>query len=472
MSRTCFFLSALRVPSPAGHGGIIEPPARVAYGLNILEPGCAGGSCLWFVQGTTIGCAEADGVSGLATDKRHCKDHFEPTIKFDDKHLRTIALNDVYRLMDFTKYHPWRYPGTAPVPEPCGIAGGWYHDGEKYAGTQAPPGVAQGASGLQFPYNQSLYAKTEWVAGTAAEVAWSMNANHGGGYQYRLCPAHSEQTEACFQAGSLKFAGNTQWIQFGNGMDANNRTEVPATTVPGDLVVPKGSTWRKNPIPMCNSPVSGGSQAFRRAKHRFDIAYLSSRFCFGPTFEPPMPGLYGFGGATCGSEFAERDCTTDEYFKQDFHFSIVDKVEVPSDLAPGEYTLSFRWDSEQTSQVWVSCADVKVKASGLATKPFSPQKGCDICCPEKQLACSNCTACLTDKTGDCAYCWNPLPGYNPVFAPPIICLGHETEDGGAPIWTSGMEMPAGWSPGCSKCWAEESGCKPYQRQLEEPSMVV
>merc|ERR1711957_546928 len=132
----------------------------------------------------------------------------------------------------------------------------------------------------------------------------------------------------------------------------------------------------------------GGSQAFRRAKHRFDIAYLSSRFCFGPTFEPPMPGLYGFGGATCGSEFAERDCTTDEYFKQDFHFSIVDKVEVPSDLAPGEYTLSFRWDSEQTSQVWVSCADVKVKASGLATKPFSPQKGCDICCPEKQLACS------------------------------------------------------------------------------------
>ena len=28
---------------------------------------------------------------------------------------------------------------------------------------------------------------TEWVAGGVAEVGWGIIANHGGGYQYRLC---------------------------------------------------------------------------------------------------------------------------------------------------------------------------------------------------------------------------------------------------------------------------------------------
>ena len=37
---------------------------------------------------------------------------------------------------------------------------------------------------------------------------------------------------------------------------------------------------------------------------------------------------------------------------------IVDNVTVPSSLAPGRYVLGFRWDAEQTSQVWSSCADV------------------------------------------------------------------------------------------------------------------
>ena len=84
---------------------------------------------------------------------------------------------------------------------------------------------------------------------------------------------------------------------------------------------------------------------------------------------------------------------------------------------------------EQTNQVWTSCADVTIKPNGQGTKPFSPVRGCDICCPEKQLPCSNCTGCMHDKTGPCAYCWNPLPGYNPDYAPPPSCLGHEASVG-------------------------------------------
>jgi hypothetical protein len=44
-----------------------------------------------------------------------------------------------------------------------------------------------------------------------------------------------------------------------------------------------------------------------------------------------------------------------------FMFSMVDKLQLP-ELDAGEYSLSWRWDCEQTPQVWNSCADVTVVA--------------------------------------------------------------------------------------------------------------
>ena len=38
-----------------------------------------------------------------------------------------------------------------------------------------------------------------WEAGSQVEVGFTLQANHGGGYQYRLCPAHLPLTEECFQ---------------------------------------------------------------------------------------------------------------------------------------------------------------------------------------------------------------------------------------------------------------------------------
>jgi hypothetical protein len=35
---------------------------------------------------------------------------------------------------------------------------------------------------------------------------------------------------------------------------------------------------------------------------------------------------------------------------------------VPQNLKPGEYTLNWRWDCEQSSQIWENCADVTVVA--------------------------------------------------------------------------------------------------------------
>ena len=47
-----------------------------------------------------------------------------------------------------------------------------------------------------------------------------------------------------------------------------------------------------------------------------------------------------------------------------YDLEIVDTVQLPGDLASGEYVLGFRWDCEESSQVWQSCSDVTIKAHG------------------------------------------------------------------------------------------------------------
>jgi len=255
----------------------------------------------------------------------------------------------------------------------------------------------------------------------------------------------------CFQAHPLDFAEDASYIQYGNhGRDVNNRTQIPAVTLSGDKVVPKGSQWRRNPIPPCDVPVSGGAL---------------KTGCPFPTFHPPIPGgvgeAYGFGGGSCQGEGVH--CTPEQFKQQTFEFSIVDKLKIPSDLPEGDWVVGFRWESEQTPQVWQSCGDVTVKSSGPATKPFTPTTGCTMCCAPK-APCSNCTACTDDKTGACAYCYSPLKGYAPGI-PDIVCLGHEAPDGTAVDWMPGDAVDTPWSPGCSSCW-KNGQCEATFREFE------
>merc|ERR1712000_665091 len=55
-----------------------------------------------------------------------------------------------------------------------------------------------------------------WKAGSTVQTMWSIRANHGGGYQYRLCPLKSNLTEACFQETPMPFADNSS-MMMGNG---------------------------------------------------------------------------------------------------------------------------------------------------------------------------------------------------------------------------------------------------------------
>jgi hypothetical protein len=295
-----------------------------------------------------VKCGHIEAAFGRCC-KRDRSKRFEPTLPKDPK-LRTFQ--NFFGVLDIgMKYNPWRSPGFAPVQDPCGVVAG-DQPGESIVGGPGP-----GFPGSKLPASEGPH----WAAGSKQEVAWSLYANHGGGYSYRLCPKSSNLTEECFQQNHLQFVGNQSWIQF--GADGKNRTEIPAVRV-SEGTHPTGSQWTKNPIPACAGYVGGSASPI-------NIPVLSN--CKKAQFEPPLkdvvaphprwaplPGLYGFGVATPGGQ---EDPKQFAFWSDRFSFNIVDRVQIPADLAPGGYVLSFRWDAEQTPQVWNNCADVMITSA-------------------------------------------------------------------------------------------------------------
>lgn len=129
--------------------------------------------------------------------------------------------------------------------------------------------------------------------------------------------------------------------------------------------------------------------------------------CPGATqFPEPMPGMSGFG-------------------KSIFRFSVVDQVMVPAGLEPGEYLLSWRWDCEQSDQVFQNCADIIItddSANALESLVSNPNantdeyhavgaagKDIDGCSVMKEADCNAHSECSwTDKNGK-KYCAGSTP---------------------------------------------------------------
>ena len=42
-------------------------------------------------------------------------------------------------------------------------------------------------------------------------------------------------------------------------------------------------------------------------------------------------------------------------------YTVEDELIVPNDIPAGEYVLGWRWDCEQTTQIWSSCADITIE---------------------------------------------------------------------------------------------------------------
>ena len=135
------------------------------------------------------------------------------------------------------------------------------------------------------------------------------------------------------------------WIVY--GLNSTNRTTILANRTKQGTN-PPGSEWTKVPIPSCGGPAGGGS----------------GEECDEPQFLSPVPGLWGNGpnNSCAGQPATGHKPAQLEWCEKKMNFSIADKVHIPADLPAGEYLLSFRWDCEQTAQIWSQCADVTVKA--------------------------------------------------------------------------------------------------------------
>mmetsp|Transcript_103340 Transcript_103340/g.205393 ORF Transcript_103340/g.205393 Transcript_103340/m.205393 type:complete len:150 (-) Transcript_103340:4-453(-) len=136
------------IATAAAHSNLIYPKPRNA--IDSLLPGWKGGkappvahwhphgdvpcacrndtdvcdvaqTCLWFTVGTSIGCKEPDGGDKGGANpnfKDRCGSGMKATV--NDPLQRTINGNAVaFSEEDWTKFNPWRAPGSAPVYDPC-----------------------------------------------------------------------------------------------------------------------------------------------------------------------------------------------------------------------------------------------------------------------------------------------------------------------------------------------------------------
>jgi len=397
--------------------------------------GGAGQPCLWWSQGCSIGCPYC------MTDPRHPKNNGSiPTAEItgnaphadkagfrrsycDNPSTRSVlpkpywtmnvhaadgAVNDSYR------FNPWRAPGTAPVVDPCGQAGGKFSEtpmgGASNFGTvevsrgwlgnltlqMGDMGSAVlpplGADGRSDP--AQMGAVTQWRAGSTPRVAWGMRFNHGGGYQYRLCPLEQMPcSEADYQKLPLDFVRSSHAIMWNNGtLRPIEGKFVDDTVCP---VVPAGSTWARNPIPRIHTDNVGMAFMGKCLPQSPNPAEVGSNatctqldgngkqtapWCGAKEdcqqFPSPCPGLdagwYGpDGNAThmATGSFLPDSNQHEGWCSGDWTLGMVsDELVVPAGLRPGRYVLSWRMDCEETAQVWSSCADVEIVASN-ATAP-------------------------------------------------------------------------------------------------------
>lgn len=291
------------------------------------------------------GCVPGTGRPGVAgsgaeADEKHCAVHWYTNNTF---HTGNATLPDSMRTFKLSDASfPWYAPGTAPVHSPCGVDGGNPNGcpaGNPDEFACAGGGRGNGDDGRTMPGNTK---PAEWMIGEDVELAYGVEANHGGGYQYRLCPkpaSNMELTEQCFTQMPLTL-GDKAWIQFHG--DRSNRTEFkPLRTTEGTY--PAGSQWSRNAIPACG--IDGGVL-------NFGCLFTP------PQFTPPADDAYGFWGV-------HNQGNPSFGWGRVHSLSIVDPLTVP-EVTPGDYVLQFRYDAEQHHKVWNSCADVRINSRSVS----------------------------------------------------------------------------------------------------------
>jgi len=330
-----FLLLLAPILSVSGHGNMVWPPVWTDAGGQVgLTPG---GSCVAGYQYFFDDDRSKTGSTCMWYTNYTMKEG-DATI---DPSMRTFA-NIEEMFEPYIENNPWMAPGSAFIYSGCGIAGGnplgCPEGSPSQPGQDCSPyggGFSYGPRAEDFEFADVVI--TEWTRGEVVTAGWGMVANHGGGYSYRLCKVPekgmSGLTEECFQQTPLKFASNKQWIQ--TGADESTKREFIANrTTKGTF--PPGSEWTKNPVPNC-AGMGGGF--FNEDPTTCPQGYQ---------FPPPIEGLFGQG-----ANYVYDPRAT-------FQWTLMDELEIPADLETGDYVLSFRWDCEQTPQVWNTCSSIKI----------------------------------------------------------------------------------------------------------------
>ena len=129
-------------------------------------------------------------------------------------------------------------------------------------------------------------------------------------------------TETDFQEHALEFAGDTTTVRTTDGKEFTidaMRTYVTANNA--------RQQWTKNPIP-----------------EKLDS--------------------YAMPKGLTSKNFYNTD-KSQPYWN--WKFSLIDEVKIPSNLAPGDYYISWRWDAGSAPQNFNNCGDVKIVSDGEST---------------------------------------------------------------------------------------------------------
>jgi len=235
---------------------------------------------------------------------------------------------------------PWVYPGETNIVASCGVYTRSYPLDQNCGATGEEPHPAwnKTASSPSAQHGEKCDARVylskfggnpaveHWPAGSQQEVGFTTFANHHGGSSFRLCPLEKVgqdtgkdgPTEQCFQAGQLKFATEETCLRCRNGNQSR------CYQAPTKLDV-RGNEWRENTLEDCvlNIDFCEESEQWREPCSQTDFAYVSQ----------------------------------------------VSTVQIPEDLSPGRYVMSWRWDCLETAQVWMNCAEVKITSASPEPPP-------------------------------------------------------------------------------------------------------
>eukprot|EP01052_Picozoa_sp_SAG31_P005129 SAG31_NODE_221_length_19918_cov_8.483829_8_plen_341_part_00 len=320
--------------------------------------------------GCSIGCKECDGGAQGGTNpssKDRCNSGAKATV--NKEHHRTINREaEAGSAADWSKFNPWRAPGTAraygpssavslrracwcvchtarvlaaAVWDPCGRASGSFQATGGHGEFTNTKHAKLGDMGSKLP---KFPSGAVWKTSSVVETMWSLRTNHvshlaptlvsllclavlltlwhlvqGGGYQYRLCPLSYNLTEECFQQTPVPFANNSR-LMLGDGQIITlNSTFVDPKT---DATLPIGEVgaWQMNPLPGYVKYVAPDGWTYDAARPRW--------------FDPPCDDQNSLHPASLSQGNCSGEWLT--------NITTYDYLRIPGHLKAGEYVLGFR----------------------------------------------------------------------------------------------------------------------------------